>query len=269
MEEKFILRNVVEGCDEYEIDLSKRIYMFSSLREYKLCDFIMDKLERIHRSTSRLFVDDPKEGEDLDYLGNSEFTYINGNDTIILNKNGRIIKRNGEDISYYFDGTDMSASGSYKVEYFGNGDVMVSDLDKIGSGGGNIENSYLYLSNIESMKSPYEQMDQLDVIFKIVLDNPNCKVFFSTVSPYIVNYFNVNILRYYEELEDKFSYYEFQSANENNGRIIMENLTSTCNKSGRKFANTMDFSDIMEDVIYGEYKEEREKYNERNNIEQK
>jgi hypothetical protein len=261
MEEKLILRNVVEGCDEYEIDLSKRIYMFSSLREYKLCDFIMDKLERIHRSTSRLFVDDPKEGEDLDYLGNSEFTYINGNDTIILNKNGRIIKRNGEDISYYFDGTDMSASGSYKVEYFGNGDVMVSDLDKIGSGGGNIENSYLYLSNIESMKSPYEQMDQLDVIFKIVLDNPNCKVFFSTVSPYVVNYFNVNLLRYYEELGDKFSYYQInEEMDDKTGKFTIWHLNAICNKSGRKFASTLDFSDIME-LIYDEYRYER------NNIE--
>lgn len=269
MDEKLILRNIVEGCDEYEIDLRKRIYMFSSLREYSLCDFVMDKLDKIRRSTSRLFIDDPKEGEDLDYLGNSEFTYINGDDIITLNKDGRSIKRNNEDLSYYFNGTDLKVSGSYKVDYFGKGNVMVSYLDWDGSVGGDIKNSYLYLSDIESMKSPYEQMDQMDVIFKIVINNPNCKVFFSTVSPYVVNYFNVNLLRHYEELGDKFSYYEFQGVDENNGKITMENLTSTCNKSGRKFANTMDFSDIMEDVIYGEYKEEREKYNKRNNIEQK
>ena len=69
MDEKLILRNVVEGCDEYEIDLSKRIYMFSSLREYRLCDFVMDKLDKIRRSTSRLFIDDPKEGRGFRLLG--------------------------------------------------------------------------------------------------------------------------------------------------------------------------------------------------------
>jgi hypothetical protein len=269
MNEKLILRNVVEGCDEYEIDLSKRIYMFSSLREYSLCDFVMDKLDKIRRSTSKLFVDDPKEGEDLDYLGNSEFTYINGNYTITLNKNGRIIKRNGEDISYYFSGTDLKVLGSYKVDYFGMGNIMISYLDWDGSAGGDIKNSYLYLSNIESMKSPYEQMDQIDVIFKIVINNPNCKVFFSTVSPYVVNYFNVNLLRYYEELGDKFSYYQFNDEmDEKTGRINIWKLNSVCNKSGRKFADTMDHSDIME-LIRDEYFLERELYNKRNNIEQK
>lgn len=269
MEEKLILRNVVEGYDEYEIDLSKRIYMFSSLREYKLCDFVMDKLDKIRRSTSRLFIDDPKEGEDLDYLGNSEFTYINGNDIITLNKDGRSIHRNNEDLSYYFNGTDLKVSGSYKVDYFGKGNVMVSYLDWDGSAGGDIKNSYLYLKNIESMKSPYEQMDQLDVIFKIVLDNPNCKVFFSTVSPYVVNYFNVNLLRHYEELGDKFSYYQINDEMDDKaGKFTIWNLNAICNKSGRKFASTLDFSDIME-LIYDEYCYEREMYNKRNNIEQK
>jgi hypothetical protein len=269
MEEKLILRNVVEGCDEYEIDLSKRIYMFSSLREYRLCDFVMDKLDKIRRSTSRLFIDDPKEGEDLDYLGNSEFTYINGDDIITLNKDGRSIKRNNEDLSYYFNGTDLKVSGSYKVDYFGKGNVMVSYLDWDGSAGGDIKNSYLYLSNIESMKSPYEQMDQMDVIFKIIINNPNCKVFFSTVSPYVVNYFNVNLLRYYEELGDRFSYYQFNDEmDEKTGRINIWKLNAVCNKSGRKFADTMDHSDIME-LIIDEYFRERELYNKRNNIEQK
>jgi hypothetical protein len=269
MDEKLILRNVVEGCDEYEIDLSKRIYMFSSLREYRLCDFVMDKLDRIRRSTSRLLIDDLKDEENLDYFGNSEFTYINGNDVITLNKDGRSIKRNGEDLSCYSNGTDIKLSGSYRVDYIGKGNMMVSYLDWDGCVGGDIKNSYLYLSNIESMKSPYEQMDQIDTIFKIVINNPNCKVFFSTVSPYVVNYFNVDLLRYYEELGDKFSYYQFNDEmDEKTGRINIWKLNAVCNKSGRKFADTMDHSDIME-LIRDEYFRERELYNKRNNIEQK
>lgn len=257
MSEKLILRNVVEGCDEYEIDLSKRIYMFSSLREYNLCNFVIDKLESIRRVTSRFLVNDPKNGEDLNYLGDKEFIYVNGDDTITLNKNGRFIKRNGEDISDYFNGPDLNGWGPCKVKYSG------------GSGGGGIENSYLYLRNIDSMKAPYEQMDQLDIIFKIVTDNPSCKVFFSTVSPYVVNYFNVNLLRHYEELNDKFSYYQIcNEADGETGKFTIWRLNAVCNKSGRKFADTLDFSDIME-VIYDEYCYEKEMYNRRNNIEQK
>ena len=242
--------------------------MFSSLREYRLCDFVMDKLDRIRRGPSILFTDQ-KEVENLDYLGSSEFTYINGDDIITLNKDGRSIMRNGEDISYCFNWADMKVSGSYRADYFGKGNMSISYLDWDGCVGGNIKNSYIYLSNIESMKSPYEQMDQLDVLFKIVMDNPNCKVFFSTVSPYVVNYFNVNLLRYYEELGDKFSYYQFNDEmDKKTGRINIWKLNAVDNKSGRNFASTMDHSDIME-VIIDEYRYERELYNKRNNIEQK
>lgn len=45
MDEKLILRNVVEGCDEYELDLSNRIFMFSSIRDYKICNYVIDWID--------------------------------------------------------------------------------------------------------------------------------------------------------------------------------------------------------------------------------
>lgn len=156
------------------------------------------------------------------------------------------------------------------MKYLGGGDIGIKNLisgDKIRENA--VGDKHIYLRDIDSRKSPYEQMDQVNEIFKLVINNPNCKVFFSTVSPYVVNYFNVNLLRYYEELGDKFYYYQFNDEmDEKTGRINIWKLNAVCNKSGRKFASTMDHSDIME-VIMDEYRYEREKYNKRNNIEQK
>lgn len=267
MNEKLTISNIIEGHDEYEFDLSKRIYMFSCLRDYKLCNYVIDWLDQLRK---------PYGDWSYDMGEGGKLTYDSGEGELITldNSSRRIPYRRDR------DDRDISLSNSYEVMYLGYGRISIEELTnghKLDDSRlrnsyeryGNVKDKYLYFRNIESMKAPFDQMKQLDEIFKTVIDNPTCKVFFSTVSPYVVNYFNVNLLRYYEELGEKFSYYEFQSSSENPGKIIMENLTSTCNKSGRKFANTMDFSDIMEDVIYGEYKEERELYNKRNNIEHK
>ena len=73
MSEKLILRNVIEGCDEYEIDLSKRIYMFSSLRDYDLSNYIINKLEVLRRVPIN-FSKDPLDGIlDIDKIGAKEF----------------------------------------------------------------------------------------------------------------------------------------------------------------------------------------------------
>ena len=268
MEEKLILRNVVEGSDEYEIDLSKRIYMFSSLRNYNLSNYIIDKLDLLRKAPINLRRD-PKDGIDTDKFGIKEFEYINGEERFTLNRFGKLVK-NPEFKVFRDEDIDISLRNSYYMEYLGGGDIGIKNLisgDKIRENA--VRNKHIYLRDIDSRKSPYEQIDQVDEIFKLVINNPDCKVFFSTVSPYVVNYFNVNLLRYYEELGDKFSYYQFNDEmDEKTGRINIWKLNAVCNKSGRRFADTMDHSDIME-LIRDEYFRERELYNKRNNIEQK
>lgn len=267
MEEKLVLRNVVEGCDEYEIDLSKRIYMFSSLRDYNLSNYIINKLEVLRRVPIN-FSKDPLDGIlDINKIGAKEFEYINGEERFILDRFGKFI-RNPEFKVFGGKDIDISLGNSYYMKYLGGGDIGIKYLisgDKIRENA--VGDKHIYLRDIDSRKSPYEQMDQVDEIFKLVINNPSCKVFFSTVSPYVVNYFNVNLLKYYEELGDKFSYYQInEEMDDKTGKFTIWNLNAICNKSGRKFASTLDFSDIME-LIYDEYRYEREKYNERNNIE--
>ena len=269
MSEKLILRNVIEGCDEYEIDLSKRIYMFSSLRDYDLSNYIINKLEVLRRVPIN-FSKDPLDGIlDIDKIGAKEFEYINGEERFTLDRFGKFI-RNPEFKVFSGKEIDISLGNSYYMKYLGGGDIGIKNLisgDKIRENA--VGDKHIYLRDIDSRKSPYEQIDQVDEIFKLVINNPDCKVFFSTVSPYVVNYFNVNLLRYYEELGDKFSYYQFNDEmDEKTGRINIWKLNAVCNKSGRRFADTMDHSDIME-LIRDEYFRERELYNKRNNIEQK
>lgn len=232
MGEKLIISNIIEGHDEYEFDLSKRIYMFSCLRDYKLCNLIIDWVDQLRRQYGDWSYD-MEEGEKL--------TYDGGGDEVITtldNSNGRLPYRKDRDYM------DISLSNSYEVKYLGDGIISIEELvngHKLDEGRlkkclypygiyGNIKDKYLYFRNIESMKAPFDQMKQLDEIFKIVIDNPTCKVFLSTVSPYIAEYFNVNLLRYYEELGDKFSYYQFNDEiDEKTGRISIWKLNAVCN----------------------------------------
>lgn len=200
---------MIEGRDEYEFDLSKRIYMFSCLRDYKLCNLVIDWVDQLRRQYGDWSYD-MEEGEKL--------TYDGGGDEVITtldNSNGRLPYRKDRDYM------DISLSNSYEVKYLGDGRISIEELvngHKLDDGRlkkclypygiyGNIKDKYLYFRNVESMKAPLDQMKQLDEIFKMVINNPTCKVFLSTVSPYIADYFNVNILKNYEELGDKFAYY--------------------------------------------------------------
>ena len=118
------------------------------------------------------------------------------------------------------------------------------------------------------MKAPLDQMNQLDEIFKIVLDNPTCKVFLSTVSPYIANYFNVEILKHYEELGDKFAYYMVYPPKEGSNRIGLKNRTDCEDldvfdgSETFNLADTYELSEPME-MICDRFDEEERNYKQR------
>lgn len=266
MSEKLTISNMIEGHDEYEFDLSKRIYMFSCLRDYKLCNYVIDWLDQLRR---------PYGDWSYDMGEGGKLTYDSGEGELITldNSNGRVPYRRDR------DDRDISLSNSYEVMYLGYGRISIEELTNghklddnrlrnLYERYGNVKDKHLYFRNIESMKAPLDQMNQLDEIFKIVLDNPTCKVFLSTVSPYIANYFNVEILKHYEELGDKFAYYIVHPPKEGSNRIGLKNRTDSEDfdvfdgTETFNFADTYELSEPME-MITDRFEEEEWNYKQR------
>nr|DAV98779.1 MAG TPA: hypothetical protein [Bacteriophage sp.] len=266
MDEKLTISNMIEGHDEYEFDLSKRIYMFSCLRDYKLCNYVIDWLDQLRK---------PYGDWSYDMGEGGKLTYDSGEGELITldNSSGRLpYRRNRDD-------RDISLSNSYEVEYLGYGRISIEELTNghklddnrlrnLYERYGNVKDKHLYFRNIESMKAPLDQMNQLDEIFKIVLDNPTCKVFLSTVSPYIANYFNVEILKHYEELGDKFAYYMVYPPKEGSNRIGLKNRTDCEDldvfdgSETFNLADTYELSEPME-MICDRFDEEERNYKQR------
>lgn len=266
MNEKLTISNMIEGHDEYEFDLSKRIYMFSCLRDYKLCNYVIDWLDQLRR---------PYGDWSYDMGEGGKLTYDSGEGELITldNSNGRVPYRRDR------DDRDISLSNSYEIKYLGYGRISIEELTNghklddsrlrnLYERYGNVKDKHLYFRNIESMKAPLDQMNQLDEIFKIVLDNPTCKVFLSTVSPYIANYFNVEILKHYEELGNKFAYYIVYPPKEGSNRIVLKDRTDcedldVFNGSETfNLADTYELSEPME-MICDKFDEEEWNYKQR------
>lgn len=266
MNEKLTISNMIEGHDEYEFDLSKRIYMFSCLRDYKLCNYVIDWLDQLRK---------PYGDWSYDMGEGGKLTYDSGEGELITldNSSGRLPYRRDR------DERDISLSNSYEVKYLGYGRISIEELTNghklddnrlrnLYERYGNVKDKHLYFRNIESMKAPFDQMMQLYEIFKIVIDNPTCKVFLSTVSPYIANYFNVEILKNYEELGDKFAYYIVYPPKEGSNRIGLKNRTD-CEDldvfNGQEtfnLADTYELSEPME-MICDRFDEEEWNYKQR------
>ena len=263
MDEKLILRNVVEGCDEYELDLSKRIYIFSSLRDYKICNYVIDWIDELRRTS--IITSYKMEWDE-------ELVYTSDEAIITMNMEGKTTSRRKS----IFD--DVSLFNSYEFKYLGNGEIWSKEilgeyevkqgfrtLDQKKS---NVKDKYMYLRNFDSMKSPYDQMNQLNDVFRVLVENPTCKVFLSTCSPYIANFFNVNILRYYECLGDKFAYYVVCPSKEGSNKISLklrnctDDLDDFLGIETINLADTYELSEPME-IINDKFKEEEWNYKQR------